>query len=133
MDEGARLSGWRPRVFPADMQTLFLILVLVPAPKPAMPPVHPLVGAMAIDWGWTRQTTFIQADGTCWSPEFSAGTWVELDDGSVWFSERDGTTHYVMKVVGGVGQGWSVTDGIMGDVVEVRMRRGERLPAPMAK
>ena len=113
------------------MQTLLLLLLLlIPAPKPATPPVHPLVGAQAIDWGWTRQTTFFRADGTCWSQKFGAGTWVGIGDGSIWFSERDGAEHYVMKLVGGVGQGWRAIDGIAGDAVEVRMRRGERLPMP---
>lgn len=110
------------------------LLILVPSPKAAPKPVeaHPAIGARAIDWGQTLQTTFFYEDGTCWSPEFSSGTWVSVDD-SIWFTEQGGRMQYVMRIdpFTGLGTGWHVdSEGVPGNAVEVKMRKGERLPMP---
>ena len=113
---------------------LLLLLICVPAPKhPATPKVSPLVGAWAIDWGQCKQTTFFRPDGTCYSPEFGNGTWSEDAEGTIWFSERDGRNQYLMRIdlLDGEGSGWHrCADGQIGNAVEVRIRRGERLPEP---
>lgn len=108
---------------------ILLLLILVPAPKMAAPEEATFpIGAQAIDWGACLQTTFFHADGTCCSPEFGAGTWVRLEDGKIWFSERDGAAHYVMEPYeSGAWASWCVTDGQTGIAVEVKIRRGERL------
>lgn len=118
---------------------LLLALILVPAPriKQAKPVPNPIVGAWAIDWGACQQTTFFRADGTCWSPEFDGGLWEsELkDDGTaiVFFGERDNRCRYVMQfsLLDLTGEGCSVPFVVGSDrTVEVKIRRGERLPAP---
>lgn len=120
------------------MNALLLIcLLLVPAPKvePAKP--HPLVGSWSFNWnGCINQTTFLYADGSCYSPQFGAGKWShDAESGSIWFSERNDASHYVMIVdhATGEGTGWSVSSetGEVGGAVDVRMmRRGELLPMP---
>lgn len=46
----------------------------VPAPKSdRMEPANALVGAWALNWGAIEQTTFLYADGTCFSPEYGGG------------------------------------------------------------
>lgn len=110
------------------MQTLALLLILVPAPKSQPVPTNPIIGPQAIDWGHVEQTTTFLEDGTCSSPEFGRGNWCILEDGSIWFSERDGTAHYLMDRVNG--KGWCVTDGMHGFPVDVRIRKGERLQMP---
>lgn len=55
------------------MQALLLILILVPAPKVEPPRPNPLIGAWALTWGSIEQTTFLYADGSCWSPEYGGG------------------------------------------------------------
>lgn len=113
---------------------VLLCLILVPAPPRAKvePPPSPWIGAQSINWGECRQTTFFYDDGTCWSPQFGAGTWVLVDD-SVWFTEQGGRMQYVMQIdpFSREGTGWHVNDeGQTGNVVEVKIRRGERLPMP---
>lgn len=118
------------------MQTLCLLLILVPAPRTEPAPVNPLVGAWSFQWNeYVHQTTFLYADGTCFSPQFGAGKWSHSEDGSIWFSERNDASRYVMIVdqFTGDGTGWSVD----ADTGEVRnavnvgmMRRGELLPMP---
>lgn len=107
---------------------LTLLLLLVPAPKQ---PPNPLVGAFAIDWGSIEQTTFLRADGTCWSPEYGAGEWSE-SDGAIWFGERDNVNQYVMQIdwQTGHGTGWAWNAGELRGMVHVAIRHGERLPMP---
>lgn len=114
------------------MQLILLLLVLVPAPKVQTPAPSPLVGAWALDWGSIEQTTFLYADGTCWSPQYGGGLWSEDADGYIWFSERENANPYVMWFdrLEGTGTGWRVGDNGPCGAVEIRMRRGERLPWP---
>lgn len=118
------------------MFTLFAaLLIAVPSPKQAPPPVDPLVGSWAIDWhpDTCLQTTFLYADGSCFSPEYGAGLWSQDDNGFVWFSERGNQSHYVMSfdLETGIGSGWCVgSDGEITGGREIRIRRGERLPMP---
>ena len=116
---------------------LVVCLLLVPAPKsePAKP--HPLAGAWSFCWNDViHQTTFLYADGTCYSPQFGAGKWSHSEaGGAIWFSERNNESHYVMVVdlLTGAGTGWSVdsdTGEVRGAVNVGMMRRGELLPMP---
>ena len=118
--------------FPQQL-VLWICLILVPAPKSEPAPPSPWIGAWALDWGSIEQTTHLRADGTCWSPEYGGGNWSVDDDGYIWFSERDGAAQYVMWVdlLEGTGQGWSMSsDGQLNVGPQVKIRRGERLPAP---
>ena len=113
------------------MAFIALLLILVPAPKIEPPREQSFAGAWFIEWGACRQETCFADDGSCYSPQFGAGTWANLEDGGIWFSERDGTAHYVMSFNrDGNGWGWCVTDGRHGEPVDVRIRRGELLPMP---
>lgn len=112
---------------------LLLLLVLVPAPKAEPPKPNPIVGAWAIQWGFTEQTTFFYHDGTCDSPEYGGGLWSVDDEGYIWFGERDNAAQYVMHfdAAAGEGSGWRVdSTGQITGRVDVRIRRGERLPMP---
>lgn len=115
---------------------LCLCLCLVPAPKAEPVKAHPLVGAWSFRWNdCINQTTFLYANGDCYSPQFGAGKWSHSEDGAIWFSERNDASHYVMIVdlLTGEGTGWSVdseTGEVRGAVNVGMMRRGELLPAP---
>ena len=68
---------------------LTVLLILVPAPKALPAPINPLVGAWALDWTeHCLQTTILNADGTCVSPEFGTGVWSTDNEGHLWFSEQ---------------------------------------------
>ena len=117
------------------MHTLLLLLVLVPAPKIEPPKLNPLIGAWSIDWTFVcghtfRQTTFFNVDGTCDSPEYESGTWVEDADGYIWFSERNGKNKYVMRPdwESGTSSLWSIgEDGMPRLSATLRLWRGEYL------
>lgn len=105
---------------------LAALLILVPSPKAAPAPQHWVIGAQSIDWNSCRQTTFFFADGTCSSPEFGLGTWVDVD-GAIYFTEQGGKNHYTMTIENGEGVGHSVGENGYGPAVEVKIRRGEYL------
>lgn len=105
------------------MQTLLLLLILVPAPKdnPPFP-----VGSWSVEWGTLKQGMTFYPDGTYSSPEYGVGFWTSDREGNIWFSEQNDSTFYTMWIdpQAGVGTGWTHcrADGSYSGELRVRFK-----------
>lgn len=108
-----------------------LVLILVPAPKAPEAPAHPLVGDFFMMWGACPQDTRWDADGTYDCERFRGTNWCADDN---WFHEQGGASLYGMRIDWRTlrGVGWYAGPGDVGQEVEVRLYRRERLRAPKA-
>lgn len=112
------------------MQALLLCLILVPAPQGTPRDAAPFpIGGWDCSWGACEQDMWFSPEGYYYSERFGGGYWHLDRDGYLWFTERNDTAPYVMRLNPKTleGKGWSrnkATGELSGEVRVILKPKG---------